>query len=290
MGAGIRRRLSGYPKPAPSTSSGFCHEATCRYLHLPGFEPSCARPQAPASRQSAPTANGSAAKISNGCGGCSRRRSMTTHSIASSATFQISPILLQKPPQRSLTESQPRHGSPGKPPKDPQPDDLQLLGVGKAFVRKYRNKFDSSGVEAMFRRIPSRTARSTTRNCEAPSSACFTNRQPTMASTGRPGRCHSCAEVLKNNGTQVGPAVVSKMIKAAGYKLRKAKVVLRRMIRPTRKSWLAFARSYRTCSPNEAFFSIDEYGPLQSKPSPDARWHRPEFSRRSHNGRSRAAA
>ena len=32
--------------------------------------------------------------------------------------------------------------------------------------------------------------------------------------------------VLKKNGTQIGPAVVAKMIKAAGYKWRKAKVVL----------------------------------------------------------------
>ena len=34
------------------------------------------------------------------------------------------------------------------------------------------------------------------------------------------------SQVLKKNGTQIGPAVVSKTIKAAGYKLRKAKVVL----------------------------------------------------------------
>jgi hypothetical protein len=45
---------------------------------------SCARPHAPENRKSDPTANGSAAQMSIGRGGCSRRRSLTTSFIVSS--------------------------------------------------------------------------------------------------------------------------------------------------------------------------------------------------------------
>jgi hypothetical protein len=33
-----------------------------------------------------------------------------------------------------------------------------------------------------------------TQICGMPSLACFTNHQPTMGSTGRPGQCRSCLE------------------------------------------------------------------------------------------------
>jgi hypothetical protein len=75
-------------------------------------------------------------------------------------------------------------------------------------------------------------------------------------------------QVLKKNGTQIGTATVSKMIKTAAYKLRKAKVVLT-SIDPTYGEKLA--RIYSILSnlrPNEAFFSIDEYGPFAIKTKP----------------------
>ena len=75
-------------------------------------------------------------------------------------------------------------------------------------------------------------------------------------------------QVLKNNGHEIGPALVSKMIRAAGYKWRKAKVLLTSND-PTYTEKLAQIRSILSIlQPNEAFFSIDEYGPFAIKTKP----------------------
>jgi hypothetical protein len=74
--------------------------------------------------------------------------------------------------------------------------------------------------------------------------------------------------VLKESGTQVGTALVAKMIKAAGYEWRKAKVVLTSND-PTYKEKLARIRYILSnLQPDEAFFSIDEYGPFAIKAKP----------------------
>jgi len=69
-----------------------------------------------------------------------------------------------------------------------------FLGVSKAFVRKYRDMFDSKGAELVFAPKPNRTEKSTTRICVGPFLACFTSRQPITASIERPGLWRSCAE------------------------------------------------------------------------------------------------
>jgi DDE superfamily endonuclease len=74
--------------------------------------------------------------------------------------------------------------------------------------------------------------------------------------------------VLKNNGTLVGTALVAKIIKVAGYKWRKAKVVLTSND-PAYKEKLARIRYIlSSLEPDEAFFSIDEYGPFAIKAKP----------------------
>jgi len=74
--------------------------------------------------------------------------------------------------------------------------------------------------------------------------------------------------VLKENGTHVGTALVAKMIKAAGYKWRHAKIVLTSND-PTYKEKLARIRYIlSSLQPDEAFFSIDEYGPFAIKAKP----------------------
>ena len=140
-----------------------------------------------------------------------------------------------------------------------------FLGVGKAFVRKCRNKFDSSGAETMFapqsksnRKIDNENLRNAVFSLlhEPP-----TNHGINRTSWTMPLLC----QVLKKNDKQIGPALISKMIKAAGYKWRKAKVVLTSND-PTYTEKLARIRSILSnLQPNEAFFSIDEYGPFAVK-------------------------
>jgi transposase len=103
-----------------------------------------------------------------------------------------------------------------------------FLGVGKTFVRKCRNKFDSGRAVTLFapqsksnRKFDNERMRSAVFSLlhEPPANHGINRTSWTM-----PLLC----QVLKKNGTQIGLATVSKMIKAAGYKWRNAKVVYSR--------------------------------------------------------------
>jgi transposase len=143
-----------------------------------------------------------------------------------------------------------------------------FLGVGKAFVRKYRDMFDSKGAELVFspqtksnRKIDNEDLRRAIFGLlhEPPANHGINRTSWTMALLRR---------VLKENGTHVGTALVAKMIKAAGYKWRNAKIVLTSND-PTYKEKLARIRYIlSSLQPDEAFFSIDEYGPFAIKAKP----------------------
>jgi transposase len=143
-----------------------------------------------------------------------------------------------------------------------------FLGVGKAFVRKYRDMFDSKGTELVFspqtksnRKIDNEDLRKAIFSLlhEPPTNHGINRTSWTMALLRR---------VLKENGTNVGTALVARMIKAAGYKWRKAKIVLTSND-PTYKEKLAHIRYILSnLQPDEAFFSIDEYGPFAIKAKP----------------------
>ena len=143
-----------------------------------------------------------------------------------------------------------------------------FLGVGKAFVRKYRDMFDSKGAELVFapqtksnRKIDNEDLRRAV-FCllhEPPANHGINRTSWTMALLRR---------VLKETGKHVGTALVAKMIKAAGYKWRNAKIVLTSND-PTYKEKLARIRYIlSSLQPDEAFFSIDEYGPFAIKAKP----------------------
>jgi len=149
--------------------------------------------------------------------------------------------------------------------KIPRQAICDFLGVGKAFARKCRNKFDIARSDALFarqsksnRKIDNEQFRSAVFSLlhEPPAHHGINRTSWTM-----PLLC----QVLKRNGTQIGPALVSKIIKA---ELRKAKVVLTSND-PTYREKLARIQSILShLQPDEAFFSIDEYGPFAIKSKP----------------------
>src|SRR5262249_26254335 len=82
------------------------------------------------------------------------------------------------------------------------------------------------------------------------------------------------SKILKDSGKQVGPALIRKMIKAAGYKWRKAKVVLTSSD-PTYKQKLARIRTILSnLQPDEAFFRSMNTVLVRSRPNSDADWRR----------------
>ena len=143
-----------------------------------------------------------------------------------------------------------------------------FLGVGKAFIRKCRNTFGSVGATGLFarqtrsnRKVDSEDLRNAVFKLlhEPPGDHGINRTSWTM-----PLLC----KVLKENDRQVGTAVVAKIIKAAGYKWRKAKVVLTSND-PTYSEKLARIRSILSnLPPGDAFFSIDEFGPFAVKMKP----------------------
>jgi transposase len=143
-----------------------------------------------------------------------------------------------------------------------------FLGVGKAFVRKCRNKFDSGRTEALFAR-QTKSNRKIDNEKFASAVISLLHEPPAKHGINRTfWTMPLLSQILKKNGTQIGPALISRIIKAAGYKLRKAKVVLTSND-PTYAEKLARIRSILSnLQPNEAFFSIDEYGPFAIKTKP----------------------
>jgi transposase len=143
-----------------------------------------------------------------------------------------------------------------------------FLGVGKAFVRKYRNMFNSKGAELVF--APQTKSNRKIDN-EDLCRAVFSLLHEPPANHGINRTSWTMAllrRALKENGTHVGSALIAKMIKAAGYKWRNAKIVLTSND-PTYKEKLARIRYILSnLRPDEAFFSIDEYGPFAVKAKP----------------------
>lgn len=143
-----------------------------------------------------------------------------------------------------------------------------FLGVGKVFIRKCRNTFVSMGATGLFvrqtrsnRKVDSEDLRNAVFKLlhEPPADHGINRTSWTM-----PLLC----KVLKENDRQVGTAVVAKIIKAAGYKWRKAKIVLTSND-PTYSEKLARIRSILSnLAPADAFFSIDEFGPFAVKMKP----------------------
>jgi hypothetical protein len=70
----------------------------------------------------------------------------------------------------------------------------EFLGVGKTFVRNYRDKFDRKVAALLFAPQTRSNRKLDTTICGAQFLACFTNRQSITASIGPPGLWRSCAE------------------------------------------------------------------------------------------------
>jgi transposase len=143
-----------------------------------------------------------------------------------------------------------------------------FLGVGKALVRKYRNKFRASGAAAIF--VPQTRSNRKIDDSDLRNAVFgLLHEPPTNHGINRTSwTMPLLSGVLNENGRKIGTAVIAKMIKAAGYKWRKARIVLT-STDPTYMEKLDRIRSILShLQPDEAFFSIDEYGPFAIKTKP----------------------
>jgi transposase len=143
-----------------------------------------------------------------------------------------------------------------------------FLGIDKHTYRKYLRTFESGGHAALFARQTKSTRKY---DNEAVKQAVFGLLHEPPANYGinrTTWIMRDLARILREKGQPACPDVIRTITKAAGYKWRKAKVVLTSND-PTYTEKLARIRSILSnLQPDEAFFSIDEYGPFAIKTKP----------------------
>jgi transposase len=143
-----------------------------------------------------------------------------------------------------------------------------FLGISKVTYLKYLRTFERGGTASLFAR---RTMSSRKFDSEAVKEAIFSllHEPPSNYGINRTSwRMADFRQVLHEKGQPACPQVIRKITKAAGYRWRKARVVLTSND-PTYAEKLDRIRTILAdLGPDEAFFSIDEYGPFAVKMKP----------------------
>jgi transposase len=143
-----------------------------------------------------------------------------------------------------------------------------FLGIQKKTHRKYLRTFEGAGQEALF----ARQTRSTRKfDNERVKQAVFglLHEPPSNYGINRTTWImRDLTRVLREKGRPACPDVIRRITKAAGYRWRKARVVLTSSD-PDYTEKLDRIRSILSrLRPDEAFFSIDEFGPFAVKMKP----------------------
>jgi len=143
-----------------------------------------------------------------------------------------------------------------------------FLGISKKTYQSYLRAFQSGGAAALFARRTNSTRKF---DNEVIKNAVFStlHEPPSNYGINRTSwKMHDLCQILREKGQPACPQVIRKMTKAAGYRWRKARVVLTSSD-PAYSEKLDRIRSILSgLQPDEAFFSIDEYGPFAVKMQP----------------------
>jgi transposase len=143
-----------------------------------------------------------------------------------------------------------------------------FLGINKQTYRKYLRTFKNDGQAALFARQTKSTRKF---DNEAVKQAVFSLLHEPPSNYGIIRTTWIMADlsrVLRETGRPACPKVIRRITKAAGYRWRKARVVLT-STDPDYTEKLNRVRSILLgLRPDEAFFSIDEFGPFAVKMKP----------------------
>ncbi|NTE89653.1 IS630 family transposase [Agrobacterium rubi] len=141
----------------------------------------------------------------------------------------------------------------------------QYLAISRNSFRSYNNGYEQQGIEALFlnRRRRLRMAED-----ESLKAAVFSllHEPPSKHGFNRTSwKMDDLTSALKSQGNPACPAIVREITKAAGYKWRKAKVVLTSNDPEFSAKLAKIQETLRSLGQDEAFFSIDEFGPFSIK-------------------------
>ncbi len=143
-----------------------------------------------------------------------------------------------------------------------------FLGISKVTYLKYLRTFERGGTAALFAR---RTMSSRKFDGEAVKEAVFSllHEPPSNYGINRTSwRMADFRQVLREKGQPACPQVIRKITKAAGYRWSKARVVLTSHDPAYSEKLGRVLTILSGLGPDEAFFSIDEYGPFAVKMKP----------------------
>jgi transposase len=143
-----------------------------------------------------------------------------------------------------------------------------FLGIDKQTYRKYLRLFEQDGAAALFAR---QTKSGRKFDDEAVKKAVFglLHEPPSNYGINRTSwRMADFCRVLREKGRPACPEVIRKITKAAGYRWRKARVALTSNDPAFAEKLDRIRTILSGLRPDEAFFSIDEFGPFAVKMKP----------------------
>jgi transposase len=139
----------------------------------------------------------------------------------------------------------------------------QCLQLHHRAVTRYFNRYRAGGTIELFRR-----RRASTRNDEQDKRLLFSvlHSPPSAYGINRTSwKMDDLHRILRETGRRMSPERIRKTIKAAGFRWRKAKVVLTSTDPDYRAKLDKIKKILSELKDDEAFFSIDEYGPFAIK-------------------------
>jgi transposase len=143
-----------------------------------------------------------------------------------------------------------------------------FLGIDNKTRRKYLRTFESGGQAALFQRKTNSTRKFDNEEVKQAVFRLLHEPPSNYAINRTTWIMPDLARVLRETGHPACPEVIRKITKAAGYRWRKARVVLTSSD-PNYTEKLSHIRSILSeLRHDEAFFSIDEFGPFAVKMKP----------------------
>jgi transposase len=144
----------------------------------------------------------------------------------------------------------------------------EFLGINKHSFQKYRRAFDKGGHTALLAR---KTIATRKIDDDKLKQAIFglLHAPPERHGKNRTSwKMEDFAKVLSQRGSPACPEVIRKITRAAGYKWRKARIVLTSRDPDYRAKVAEIQETLSRLGPDEVFFSIDEFGPFAVKAKP----------------------
>jgi transposase len=144
-------------------------------------------------------------------------------------------------------------------------DVCESLHLSKASVLKYCRRYHEGGANLLLaRKIPSTTKFDKEHNKQAVFS--LLHSPPSTHAINRSSwRIADLKEVLRRQGLLLSKDIIRTILKQAGYRWRSARVVLTSRDPEYRTKLEAIKKILSGLGQDEAFFSIDEYGPFAVK-------------------------